>query len=404
MGVREGNTLWIPRECARIGAEDFRTLHTPSAINCNFVPRFPEQETLITQSAALLQQDKNHIFQAATGWGKTVAGTVIAARLGQPTIILVTKQDLLDQWRDTFLKMGIPPSLIGHVQQDECVWKGKMFVTAMVHSVVIPGRYPSEMYKYFGFLVLDEVHKMAADTFIQAVQLFYARYRLGFSATPERKDGKTRLLNAHIGPTMVVGKINPMAPKVLVRQTGWRIPQVKTYTPEGVLYKKISHAPGRMTLVTKAQALDMARNSDIVQYALAAYKSGRRCLCLSDLIDGHLHPLFKLLTHAGIPGEDIGYYIGGLTKTARDANKMKKVILATFKMCSEGTNVPEWDTCVLCTPRADVTQPIGRILREFDGKRQPLILDLVDYDSIFQNFYVSRQKQYLSIGATIVRM
>jgi len=279
-----------------------------------------------------------------------------------------------------------------------------MFVTAMVHSAVIEGRYPTEVFKYFGLTILDEVHKMAADTFIQAVQLFTSYYRLGFSATPERKDGKTRLLNAHIGPTLIVGKVKPMAPKILVRQTGWKIPVVKKYTSEGVKYEKISYAPGRMTMVTKAQAADPARNLDIIQYVKAAYESGRRCLCLSDLIEGHLHILFRHLTHNGIPGEDIGYYVGGLKKHEREANKMKRVILATYKYVSEGTNVPEWDTLVLCTPRADIRQPMGRILREFDNKRQPLILDLVDHDKIFQSFYQSRLKQYLEINALIVPM
>src|SRR4051812_38041002 len=100
-------------------------------------------------------------------------------------MIIVTKDDLVGHWKEAFNVLGIPGNLVGHVQQNTCDWQGKMFVVGMVHSLIIPDRYPAEMFKYFGMLVLDEVHQMAADCFVRACQMFPGKYRLGFSATPD---------------------------------------------------------------------------------------------------------------------------------------------------------------------------------------------------------------------------
>ena len=110
------------------------------------------------KSVALLEHGRSHIFEAPTGWGKTVVGGVIAARVGQPTLIVVTKEDLMHQWRDSLVNvLGVSPALVGQIQQDVCDWQGKQFVLGMVQSLIIPDRYPAEMYKYFGLQILDEV-------------------------------------------------------------------------------------------------------------------------------------------------------------------------------------------------------------------------------------------------------
>jgi superfamily II DNA or RNA helicase len=273
----------------------------------------------------------------------------------------------------------------------------------MVQSLIIPERYPDAMYRYFGLLILDEVHQMAAECFVRSCQMFPAKYRLGFSATPNRQDGKTKLLHWHIGPTMVVGKIVAMTPKVLVRQTGWHIPTKRKLIGNAWQHIPIPHAPGRMTLVTKALASNDPRNLESINFIKQAYDKDRRILIMSDLI-GHLQRLFQMLTGAGIPGHEIGYYIGGMKKTELSSTKQRRVVLATYQMCSTGTDCPVWDTLVMVTPRANVKQSIGRVLRAADGKRQPVILDLVDANSIFQSFHLSRVKQYHSIGAEIVRV
>jgi superfamily II DNA or RNA helicase len=404
--IRKGSTLWVPRESVPYAepAQDFRSVHHLGAIECKFQPRH-EQGLLVEKSLELLKQGRNHIFQAPTGWGKTVVGGAIACALGQTTLIVVTKQDLMDQWRRSLTQiLGVPTNQIGMLQADVEDWKEKRFVLGMVQSLMIEDKYPEEVFKYFGLLILDEVHMMAAECFVRVCQTVYAKYRLGFSATPERKDGKTKLLSWHIGPVLVKGLVPSMKPKVLVRQTGWCIPYQRRLIGHTWQQVPIPHAPGRMTLVTKAMAQSEGRNMEVVNFVVQAYDAGRRVLVLSDLKVNHLTRLFQMLASAGIPGQDIGYYVGGMTKQELTSTKTRRVVLGTYQMCATGTDVPEWSTLVMATPRADIRQAVGRVLRYLDGKVQPVILDLVDRDAIFQNFHLSRVKQYYGIGATVVKV
>lgn len=405
--VKQGQTLWVPRESVPYATpdQDFRTLYPPEPVPVTFVPRNDEQQYLAEKSIKLLLGERSHIFEAPTGWGKTVVGGVIAARIGQPTLIVVTKEDLMHQWRDSLTTvLGISPAKIGHIQADVEDWKGKQFVLGMVQSLIIPDKYPAEMYRYFGLQILDEVHLMAAECFVRSCQMVTAKLRLGFSATPTRRDGKTQLLDWHIGPVLVRGKVLEAKAKVIVRQTGWMIPTRSTFVGNGWQQVQIPHSPGRMMLVSKAMAASDGRNMEIVNFVLQAYKSGRVTLVLSDLREAHLDRLFQMLTNEGIPGQDIGYYVGGMSKVELSHTKQRRVVLGTYKMCSTGTDVPRWDTLVMATPRADVKQSIGRVLRAVTDKKQPVILDLVDKNAIFQGFHLSRLKQYYSVGAEVVRV
>ena len=397
--VRVGQCLMVPRESVPYAEAngDFRTCHLSKPIGCNFVPRNTEQAKLYGQSLTYLQQGKSHIFEAPTGWGKTVVGGAIAAGLGQPTLIVVTKEDLMHQWYDSLTQvLGIPPYLVGKIQQDTCEWEGKQFVIGMVQSLIIEGRYPSAMVKSFGLMILDECHSMAAECFIRVCQTFPAKYRLGFSATPTRRDGKTQLLHWHVGPILSRGKVLEAKAKVLVRHTGWSIP-VRGGEP-------IPYKPGRMMLVTKAMAASEGRNLEIVNFVVQSYQSGRMTLVMSDLRENHLNRLFQMLTNAGIPGNDIGFYVGGMSKIELSHTKQRRVVLGTYAMCSTGTDVPRWDTLVMATPRADVKQSIGRVLRAVAGKKQPVIFDLVDRDAIFQGFHRARLKTYYAVGAEVVKV
>jgi superfamily II DNA or RNA helicase len=396
MAYRRGQCLCVPRQAVPLGKEDRRLAFDPKIIDCQFEPWNPEQEPLINRSVTLLRQDQPHVLEAPTGWGKSVVGSVIACRLGQPTIILVQKQDLMDQWYEALTdedKCGVPAALVGRVQQDMCDYKGRQFVLGMVQSVMLPDRYPEDMYRHFGLMVLDEVDTMAADQFVTVCWKFPARYRLGLTATPERSDGKWRVVEAHVGPVMCRGTIVPMKPKILVKKTGWAIPMRNG--------QKVPYESGRMMTVNKLMAASQMRNIEITEFVLAAYAADRTILVASDLKE-HLDRLFQMFTSYGIPGEDIGYYVGGMSKMELEFTKKRRVVLGTYKMCGRGTNVPHWDTFVPATPRANIKQFIGRIVRYMLNKKQPVALDLVDYDKIFHAFHLARMKQYYRMGANIV--
>lgn len=405
LGVRRGPWLMVPRNCAPLGQQDRRSPGSAiPAFDCKLKPRDADQQAFVAKAVSLLQEGESFVGEAPTGFGKTFCGTMIAAHMGLTTMIVVTKSDLMDSWYKALILAGVPADKIGKVQGPTCTYKGKWFVLSMVQTLIKQDKLPDELYGWAGLTIFDETHRMAADTFSIACTLIRSRLRLGLSATPKRKDGKTPVIDCHIGPVRVRGTLVPMKGKVLVKQTGWAIPRRKKIVEGEIKEVPMPHAPGRMASVYKAMAKSEPRNAIISSFVKQSYDVGRTVLILGDMIDDQLMPMFHRLGKSGIPGEDMGFYISGKKPHELQFAANRRVILATFGMASEGTDFPVWDTLILLNPRSDVKQAFGRILRTKEGKRQPVMLDLVDVDRIFQNMYRSREVQYYSVGAEIVKL
>lgn len=408
MAVRSESGLFldVPRNFASLKPQhDIRVQRNIGAINCKLKPRDTDQERVYAECLALLKTGRSFVCECPTGWGKTWLGTSLFCALGEATLIVVPKGDLMRQWRKTLLAQGIPESEIGLCQQKTCTFKGKRFVLAMVQSLINPEKYPSEFFNYFGAVIFDETHRMAADQFSTACTLFPAHLRLGLSAKSKRKDGKDPVIQGHIGEVRVCGIKVPMRPKILVKQTGWKMPQHDVFDPKQGRYirQTIPHSPGKLGHIYKLMGKHPGRNTIIVDFVRQAYAAGRTVVIMSDLIDAHLKILFQLLG-AHLPAEDFGYYISGMSDLELEQAAHRRVILATYGMCAEGTDYPHWDTLVMATPRSDPEQPVGRVIREMYGKRMPVVLDLVDGDSIFKGYALSREKYYFKVKSEIVRI
>jgi len=307
--------------------------------------------------------------------------------------VVVPKEDLMVLWRKAFLKFtDLKESDIGMIRQDVFDVANKPVVIGMLHSLAIEGRYPSWIKREFGLVVFDEVHRLGAETFSRVVRMFAARRRVGLSATPYRADGKEAVFTANIGPVQVQSKQLVLKPKIIVVQSNW-------VCPRGRNGKRVAHVAGRTMHLTKSISHDTERNRTLCGVIVAAYNKGRRVVVFSDLIE-HLKNMLRLSASA-IPRDDMALYIGGMSEKARDVASGKKVLFATYKMMSEGTDIPWLDTCILTTPRADVKQVIGRILREYPDKKEPVIIDVNDGDSqVFGAYHRKRMAMYRNIGAS----
>lgn len=405
---RSGDRIGVPR--GLVSAEslfDQTTEGHPIDINCTVPPRNKEQARLIQQSVALLKNGKNHILRATTGIGKSFVGINVAAQLNCTTLIVVTKEDLMGegQWRGAIKKFtDCTDDDIGVLQQDVCDYKGKKFVLGMVHSLV-KDKYPDEVKRYFGLVIWDEVHRMGAETFSQSCGMFSSRWRLGLSATPKRIDAKDFIFKAHIGPVMVEADLVPLKLKAIMEKTKFRLPMVTRRINGNWVSVPLPHDGAKMMGVYKAMAQDQGRNALILDFVYAAWKKGRKIIVFSDLRDAHLEPMYHQCIARGIPAEDMAFYVGGLTEKQRELAKTKQILWATYKMTSEATDIPTLDTAVFATPRANITQPVGRILRSHPEKKQPIVFDLVDNcSSILQAYASKRRTEYYRLGGEVVTL
>jgi superfamily II DNA or RNA helicase len=90
-----------------------------------------------------------------------------------------------------------------------------------------------------------------------------------------------------------------------------------------------------------------------------------------------------------------------MKKKARDRSLLCDIVLATFQMAKEGLDAPEVDTLFLVTPKSDVEQSVGRILRYHEDKKEPIVVDMVDMLQVCQQFAEKRVKQYKRLGYVI---
>jgi len=97
-----------------------------------------------------------------------------------------------------------------------------------------------------------------------------------------------------------------------------------------------------------------------------------------------------------------GLYMGGMKEADLTASSKKQIIFATFSQAHEGLDIPTLDTVILATPKSDIIQSIGRIMRETDGKKNnPRIYDVVDQWSVFFAMYNKRLRVYKQGGFNI---
>jgi superfamily II DNA or RNA helicase len=417
------DTLWFPRAmCPSPGPEnDRRSSGVAVQYEHRFTPRNEEQARIAEEGYALLHAERSFVLQAPTGWGKTIVGCAILSRLRVRTLVITTKEDILKQWADAAkLVLGLSDAEIGFWRGDEQPQPQHTFVVGLVQSVMKgPERYPDVDYASFGLVVCDEVHRMGAEHFSQAMWWFPAKLRLGLSATPYRKDGREQVFFGHIGPIALTAEQETLVPRVIIRRSDWKVPRVRRYVPGvGEQYVRMPHEPGKLGHVSKMLSRHRPRNALIVRFLMSALAKKRNTVVFSDNLK-HLDLIREQLLLHGLAESDIGYYVGitgatkarsasydGKTRKERQAQreraKVCPVVLATYQMASEATDVPWWDTCVLAIPRADVVQIVGRIRREYPGKGTPVVLDIVDDDSpVYEQFFRKRMRWYQSLGCEV---
>jgi superfamily II DNA or RNA helicase len=396
-GLRQ---LWINPSKEYVDNTVFPEMRWPSV---NFPGGFgywPWQPPAIMHILEELVDGKGNygtLLESAPGTGKTLMGVSIAALLHTPTLIVTHKEDLAEQWVDT-VKSFFNPAKIGKIKQDTWDYKNKLVVMASaqtLHSRREEIR--KECFDAFGLIIYDESHRYPARTFEEVLRLFNARYRLGVSATYRRKDGMECIWHYHIGN--VGHRVH--APKLTGKyaQIDCKVSIVaNTYK----MYGKINSA-----LLINAIADDPAYNGWLAEQVKKGAGVGRRVLLVSDRVS-QIQDIERRVLATGCTNS-IGLYCrsykeGGKNKTMKKDDLLRSkqcdIILGTYKMISEGTDIPELDTLILATPRSEIEQVVGRIQRPKDGKRELLIVDPVLSIGYCEKLAKKREKMYDKLGFT----
>lgn len=321
----------------------------------------------------LTPEPRDGILSLQTGGGKTVCALYIASQLQLPTMILVHSTFLRDQWIDR-IKAFLPKTRIGTVQGDTLDIENKDIVVGMLQSISLK-EYEPNTFKRFGLVIVDECHHIASEAFSQAIPKLTSKHMLGLSATPERKDKLMHVINWCLGPILFQSNADDKIDEKV------NVEMIEFEAEDDVFNEIIYNNSGVMftSLMVNKLVDYKPRNELLVSLLEDVFEEeDRQILVLTDRVD-HTKTLFEMLP------QYIQEKTGILARTTKSSQRdefcrEKKILISTYQLVKEGFDVPTLNTLVMATPRPDVEQIVGRILRVEKSKRKthPLIIDIVD--------------------------
>jgi superfamily II DNA or RNA helicase len=326
------------------------------------------------------------------GKGKTVMGLYIIAKLKKKTLVIVHKSFLLNQWIER-IQQFLPTARVGKIQGQIIDIENKDIVIGMLQSLS-QKEYPENTFDSFGLSIYDETHHLGAEVFSRCMMKSITNYTLGLSGTMQRKDGLTKVFKMFLGDIVHKEKTDTTEHKVIVKAIYYKVDdddfnEIKYDYRGNPLYStmisKLCNYNHRSEFILKVLETELERNSEQQIMILAHNKT----------LITYLH---KAIEHRCLA--TVGYYIGGMKESDLKVSEGKKVIIATYAMASEGLDIKTLTTLIMASPKTDVCQSIGRILRT--KHTSPLVVDIIDKHDIFEKQWHKRRQYYMKQKYNII--
>lgn len=354
------------------------------------------------QAMDVLLQHEKGVLTAPPGSGKTVIGCALISTRKLPTLILVHRAPLADQWKkkiNEFINFDVEK--IGIISGQKKNGSGKIDIAMM--QTINKMKNLSEFLVRYGQIIIDECHHVPAFTFESIIKKAPAIYVLGLTATPYRKDGLQSIIHIQCGPIryrMKEKESNFKSKKVVFRNFRLKIPEeMEPHPPIHKVWDLLVYNEQRIKLITK----DLRESLN----------EGRVPLLISDRKE-HLQLLKKALANTDIRSENSHIFIldGCLSKKQRHqmldninqllSQKKSVCLLATGALIGEGFDLPALDTLFLTMPVAfsgRLIQYTGRLHRPLEGKKEVRVYDYVDTGSgLTVSMFKKRVKIYRQMG------
>jgi len=361
----------------------------------------PDQQT----AAEAIQAHDTGVLAATTAFGKTVVAAWMIAQRGVNTLVLVHRQQLLEQWVERLSQfLEIPPKEIGRLGGGRKRLNGSLDV-ALIQSLVRKGVVDDRVADY-GHLVVDECHHLSARSFELAVRRAKARFVLGLSATVTRKDGHHPIIFMQCGPVRhrvdarQQATARPFNHQVIVRPTGFR----SATPPDPDRRLEFQGLYGE--LISSEN-----RNRLICDDVMAAVQGGRSPLVLTERTQ-HLETLADLLgpgvrhlivLRGGMGRKALAEALSHLKEAPGDESR---VVIATGRFVGEGFDDARLDTLFLTLPvswRGTIAQYVGRLHRLHHDKKEVRVFDYADLDvPMLSRMFDRRCQGYEAVGYTIL--
>jgi superfamily II DNA or RNA helicase len=331
------------------------------------------------------------VIVAPPGSGKTVIALKVIADRQQPTLIIVHRKHLAEQWLDrieTFL--GIPKHQIGKIGQGKNK-SGEKIAVATIQSLTKELEKPvnRELVNSFGTIILDECHHIPAETFRTTLSKFNSYYLYGLTATPFRKYNDGKIIFIHLGEIISEIKLadipNAHHPKVIIRNTELDVP--------------FNSRTDRFETISKILAHDSSRNKLVLKDIRKELDSGNKAVIITerkehiDTLNQYLKQFYETVT---LSGEDSDSNRKLKWKTVKEGNY--QALITTGQFFGEGTDIQDVHCLFLVYPfsfEGKLIQYIGRVQR---SEIAPIIYDYRDIKIDYLNrLFLKRNTYYRKI-------
>lgn len=338
------------------------------------------------------------ILAATTAFGKTVIAAKIISARKTNTLILVHRQQLLEQWRERLsIFLGIPLKNIGVKGGGRNKLTGNIDI-AMLQSISKKEETHEEIAEY-GQIIVDECHHLSAFSFEQILKKARAHYVLGLTATPIRKDGHHPIILMQCGPIR-----HRVSSKSQIKESRMQHRVCTRHTTFCFTERNITQS---INDVYTALVSDENRNEQIFNDVLSALDNKRVPLLLTERtqhLEWFANRLRKFVKHVFV-------LQGGMKRSQRQeifkalselSDSEDRIILATGKYIGEGFDDPKLDTLFLALPiswQGTLQQYVGRLHRLYEGKQDVIVYDYIDHHvPVLAKMYQKRMKKYRTMG------
>lgn len=404
----------IPSNCDLYHGDDIHLIFNGSLFEEQKIPIQHVLDKFINND----QYDTGGILSLPCGEGKTVSALYILSQIQKKTMIVVHKEFLMNQWEQE-IKQFLPTARIGYIQGPTYKVDNCDIVLAMIQTLSKKD-YPFEDLQKYGLAIYDECHHLGAKMFSKALQKIPAKYLLGLSAEPIRKDGMNLVFEYSLGGVIFQrerkNQDNVYVYQIKLNSNHEKFREVYDRSGNKMLYKMEENI---VTFDT--------RNQFIIHILDLLFKTlpNRQILILSARNEGHLPILHKMISEH-LPSLNVGFYIGRCNQNKKKHTEMLEkskscdIILATYDMAMEGLNIKSLNTIMLASPLVglttqnihgekkefcnDIKQTVGRILREKNSSIERIVFDLVDCFGNYIEWSRQREKYYLKEKYKIIKI
>ncbi|MBI5451273.1 MAG: DEAD/DEAH box helicase family protein [Gammaproteobacteria bacterium] len=342
---------------------------------------------------AMLHHDTG-VLCAPTAFGKTVTAAALIARREVNTLVLVHRTELLRQWQERLQSfLGVDKGAVGTIGGGKARPTGSIDI-AVMQSLSRQGEI-SDLVDNYGHIIVDECHHLSAFSFEAILKRVKAKYVLGLTATPVRRDGQQPIIFMQCGAIRHTAARPASAPhqlEVVPRMLSTRIDLPADAAIQDV-FRQIANDPVRTAVI----AAEIEGNFDQGRKVLVLTERTDHLTAIGAALDGRVPNLFTL--HGRMSKKKRNLLIDELAALPPDA---PRALLASGKLIGEGFDHPPLDTLVLAMPiswKGTLQQYAGRLHREHATKTDVRVIDFVDAGHpALLRMWDKRQRGYRAMG------